>query len=192
MRCYARDWIAWNMQNDLGRPYDLNLGISRGTRYPQRIQSYNQSTGIITFQNPVISGIGPAGPQNLNGGNDPIARWNVGDDLNFFNGLPSQANPWFFANNFRELMQMLLWSEWGPGFWYQGGLWDKNLTNDPNYPNTEFYGVNFGPPACDPLNAVIYNWNTDELASIASQCSEFLGVPSQPNFSTGDFTFSFI
>ena len=96
MRCYARDWIAWNMQNDLGRPYDLNLGISRGTRYPQRIQSYNQSTGIITFQNPVISGIGPAGPQNLNGGNDPIARWNVGDDLNFFNGLPSQANPWFF------------------------------------------------------------------------------------------------
>ena len=192
MRCYARDWIAWNMQNDLGRPYDLNLGISRGTRYPQRIQSYNQSTGIITFQNPVISGIGPAGPQNLNGGNDPIARWNVGDDLNFFNGLPSQANPWFFANNFRELMQMLLWSEWGPGFWYQGGLWDKNLTNDPNYPNTEFYGVNFGPPACDPLNAVIYNWNTDELASIASQCSEFLGVPSQPNFTTGDFTFSFI
>jgi len=190
MRCYARDWIKWNFNRDLGRPYDLDLGISRGTRYPQRIQSYNQSTGVITFQNPVISGVGPAGSQNLNNGDDTISRWEVGDDLNFFNGLPSEANPWFFANNFEELMQMLLWSEWGPGFWYQGGLWDKNLTNDPNYPDNEFYGVNFGPPACDPINATIYNWSLAEAGT--GNCGEFLGVPSQPDFATGDFTFSFI
>ena len=190
MRCYARDWTKWQPGKDLGRPYSLSLGISRGTRYPQRINSYDSSTGIITFQNPVISGVGPAGAQSLNGGDDPIARWNVGDDLNFFNGLPSEANPWFFANNFQELMQMLLWSEWGPGFWYQGGLWDKKLTLDPNYPNTEFYGVNFGPPACDPENAQLYNWAHPTAGT--GNCGEFLGVPSQPDFATGDFTFSFI
>ena len=190
MRCYARDWTKWESGKDLGKPFNLNLGISRGTRYPQRINSYDSSTGIITFQNPVISGEGPAGAQSLNGGDDPIARWNVGDDLNFFNGLPSEANPWFFANNFQELMQMLLWSEWGPGFWYQGGLWDKTLTTDPNYPNTEFYGVNFGPPACDPINATLYNWASSGAGT--ANCGDFLGAPSRPDFATGDFTFSFI
>ena len=88
---------------------------------------------------------------------------------------------------------LLAFSEWGPGFWYQGGAWHARTTSfDPDYPRNNFFSVNFGQPSCEPPNAAIYNWNTDELASIASQCSEFLGVPSQPNFSTGDFTFSFI
>ena len=195
MRCYARDWVRWDLDKDLGKPFSLQLGISRGTRYPQRINSYNSTTGVITFQNPVINnnGEGPAGPQSLNGGEDPILGWQVGDDLNFFGGKASEANPWFFGRSQRELAMLLAFSEWGPGFWYQGGAWHARTTAfEPDYPRNNFFSVNFGQPSCEPPNASIYNWNTDELASIASQCSEFLGVPSQPNFSTGDFTFSFI
>ncbi len=202
MRCYARNWIRWEVNRDLGLPYDLGLGVSRGTRYPQKVLSYNNVTGIITFQNPIIyfdasnpQGIGPAGPQNLNGGDDPIAGWQVGDDLNFFNGTANTANPWFFSDDYKRLMQQLVWSEWGAGFWYQNGLWHTQppvFSEPPGYPSSRFYSANFGSPGCEPPNASIYNWNSDEVASLPTQCSSFLGVPGTPDFQQGDFTFSII
>ena len=208
MRCYARDWIKWELNINSGFPFDnasggISANRSRGEYYPQRVQSYNSTTGVITFQNLIKrsgDGAGPAGQQRYNG--QVYAGWQVGDPLNFFNGkLTSNSNPWFHAtataNGERAIFDMLMFSEWGPGLWYRYALWDRQsyFASTPPFPSTtpELLRTNLSVPACDVTNQGIPEASWAAGSNLAGdECTEWLGTPGQPDFVQGDFTFTII
>lgn len=173
MRCYVGDWDEDIYYCDNGQipcvSNNINCGCI-GLRFPERVLSYNPTTGRLDFQS---DNLGPM-----------IPNCNIGDKLHFFNGKKtSQSNPWFHGRTNREVLGLYMWSEWGPGFWDDYANPINKTTVQPGSPANSWERVGFGEPSSLPSQP--HNMNDGNADAYHS-------VPGQPPFDVGDYQFSLI